>query len=72
MYDSDGRYDYGWNTTRDDRGESSRNINRSKRRKKRSRVNMEKPCNICREIHEPRELSFDGIGINACGCIAHE
>ena len=24
-------------------------------------------CPICRENHEPRGLSWDGIGINACG-----
>lgn len=25
------------------------------------------PCPICREVHEPRGLSFDGQGINSCG-----
>jgi hypothetical protein len=25
------------------------------------------PCPICREIHAPRGLCYDGMGVNSCG-----
>lgn len=30
-------------------------------------MGTKQPCPICREEHEPRSLSFDGVGVNSCG-----